>query len=131
MKNRDKPLAFLLVGAFNTAFGYFASVALYYALESYLHIVVIGLVANVICISVSFFMYKFFVFKSRNAWWTEYLRCYVVYGGSAVIGVAGLWLFVNIMNVPFWLAQGLLMGISVLASYIGHDKFTFKKLEHK
>ncbi|PQV52516.1 GtrA family protein [Paraburkholderia sp. BL21I4N1] len=128
-ETRKKMLRYLLVGGLNTAFGYFATVGLYYALRPHLHIVVIGVIANVICITESFITYKLFVFNSREPWLREYLRCYVVYGSSALIGIAGLWLLVNILGIPFWLAQGLLMSVSVAISYAGHDRFTFKKAQ--
>ncbi|KMY86521.1 hypothetical protein BUMB_03733c [Candidatus Paraburkholderia calva] len=128
-ETRNKMLRYLFVGGLNTAFGYFATVGLYYLLRPHLHIVVIGLIANVICITESFTIYKLFVFNSREPWLREYLRCYVVYGTSALIGIAGLWLLVNVLGIPFWFAQGLLMGISVAISYAGHDRFTFKKIQ--
>lgn len=128
-ETRKKMLRYLIVGGLNTAFGYFVTVGLYYTLRSHLHIVVIGLIANVVCITESFLTYKLFVFNSRASWWREYLRCYVVYGGSALIGIAGLWLLVNVLGIPFWLAQGLLMVISVAISFAGHDRFTFKKVQ--
>lgn len=128
-ETRNKMLRYLFVGGANTAFGYFATVGLYYALRSHLHIVVIGVIANVICITEAFVTYKLFVFNSRSGWVREYLRCYVVYGTSAVIGIAGLWLLVNVLGVPFWLAQGLLIVISVAISYTGHDRFTFRKAQ--
>lgn len=127
---RNKLLRYLLVGGGNTAFGYLATVGLYYSLSHRLHIVIIGIIANVVCITEAFITYKLFVFNSRAGWLHEYLRCYVVYGGSALIGIAGLWLLVNIAGIPFWLAQGGLMIISVLVSFVGHDKFTFKKVSN-
>ena len=130
-ETRKKMLRYLTVGGLNTAFGYFATVGLYYTFRSHLHIVVIGAIANVICITESFVTYKLFVFNSRSSWWREYLRCYVVYGGSAVIGITGLWLLVNVFGIPFWLAQGLLMVVSVVISFVGHDRFTFKKAQRE
>lgn len=130
-ETRKKMLRYLIVGGFNTVFGYFVTVGLYYTLRSHLHIVVIGVIANVVCITVSFMTYKLFVFNSSGSWWREYLRCYIVYGGSALIGIAGLWLLVNVLGVPFWLAQGLLMVISVVISFAGHDRFTFKKVQRR
>jgi putative flippase GtrA len=126
-EEQNKKLRYLLVGGFNTAFGYIATVVIYYMMRSHLHIILIGVIANIICITVSFFMYKLFVFNSHNSWLREYLRCYVVYGGSAAIGIAGLWLLVNVLDIQFWIAQGALMVISMVISYIGHDRFTFKK----
>lgn len=87
---------------------------LYYALARWLHIVMIGVIANVICITEAFIVYKLLVFRSRGRWLTEYLRCYVIYGGDALIGIAGLWLLVDVVGVPFWIAQGFLMVVGVV-----------------
>lgn len=126
---RRKILRYLLAGGFNTAFGYGISVALYHAFAEQLHIVIIGLIANAICITEAFFMYKLLVFRSAGGWWQEYLKCFTVYGGSALTGIAGLWLFVTVIGVPFWIAQGVLMIVGIVISYIGHDRFTFKRAQ--
>jgi len=122
-----KSFHFLFWGAVNTGFGYCASVGLYYLLTPYLSLLPIMLLVNVVCITFSFTTYRFFVFKSTGIWWKEYLRSYVVYGGSAIIGIIGMLLLVDQFKIPFWLAQGLLIIVSVLFSYFGHDRFTFKR----
>jgi putative flippase GtrA len=122
-------IRYLLVGGFNTAFAYCVSVGLYYALTRRLHIVAIGAIANVICITEAFIAYKIVVFRSHGRWLREYLRCYVVYGGNALIGIGGLWLLANVIGVPFWIAQGGLMIVGIAISYVGHDRFTFDKAQ--
>lgn len=125
---RSKLLAkYFLVGGFNTVFGYLAIVFLYYSLEHKFHIVIIGIIANVICITESFLTYKFLVFKSTDSWFREYLRCYAVYGVSIVLGLFGIWFLVDVMGIRFWLAQAGLLVVSVLASFLGHKNFTFKR----
>jgi putative flippase GtrA len=117
---------YFLVGGFNTVFGYLATVTLYYSLEGLVHIILICLLANVICITESFLMYKFLIFNSRGNWLHEYLRCYMVYGVAIVLGVIGLWLLVKLMHFPFWIAQGGLVAVSVMVSFLGHRNFTFR-----
>lgn len=128
---RAKGVRFLAVGALNTAFAYAISTALYYALTPRLHIVAIGAIANVVCITESFVAYKLFVFRSQGHWLREYLRCYVVYGGNALIGISGLWLLVDVVGIAFWIAQGLLMIVGIAVSYAGHDRFTFDKAQRE
>jgi putative flippase GtrA len=125
-KVNPKHLRYLLVGGWNTLFGYGTMVGLYYLLSSHLHLVVIATIANLLAISMSFTTYKLFVFRSQGKWWHEYLRSYVVYGGNAIFGILGLWLLASGMGMPVWLAQGLLMVFGVVLSYIGHQKFTFR-----
>ncbi|KHK00159.1 GtrA family protein [Desulfovibrio sp. TomC] len=127
---RARGLPYVLVGAVNTALGYGVTVGLYYLLTPGWPLVPIAVLANVICITLSFTLYKIFIFKGRGSWLTEYLRSYVVYGGNAVFGIAGLWLLTDVFGMPVWLAQGLVMGLGVFGSFLGHELFTFKtKLE--
>jgi putative flippase GtrA len=123
----DTRLRYLAVGGVNTAFGYCASLALYYGLRQWLHLIVIALIGNVICISFSFLTYKILVFKTQGQWLREYFRCYLVYGASMILGIALLWLMVDFLAVPFWLAQGLLLCCTICLSYLGHSRYSFKR----
>lgn len=105
--------------------------ALYYSLSPRLHIVVIGLIANVVCITFSFLGYKFFVFQTRGNWLREYLRCYAVYGGAAAFGIAAIWFLVDHLHVPFWLAQAGIMALTVVLSYLAHSRFSFASSKKK
>ena len=123
---RARGLPYLLVGVVNTAFGYGVTVGLYYLLTPGWPLVPIAVLANVICITLSFALYKIFIFKGGLSWMMEYLRSYVVYGGNAAFGIAGLWLLTDAFAVPVWLAQALVMGLGVAGSFFGHELFTFK-----
>lgn len=121
-----KPVRYLLVGGWNTVFGYCAAVGLYYILSPALHIIVISALANILAISMSFATYKVFVFRTTGNWWREYARSYVVYGSAAVIGTVILWLLVDVFHIRIWLAQAGTMGAVVVLSYFAHDRFTFR-----
>lgn len=129
-QQRDrKGVRYLLVGGLNTAFAYAVSVGLYYGLSRWLHVVTIGVIANIVCITEAFIAYKLLVFRSPGSWLREYVRCYVVYGGNALIGVVGLWLLVKVIGMRFWIAQGVLMMLGIAISYVGHNRFTFNKAQ--
>ena len=117
---------YLLVGVFNTVFGYALSLLVYHFLQNNLSIVVIGIMINVISITVAFLGYKLFVFESSGNWLHEYLRCYVTYGFSAVLGIALIWLFVEQWGWIFWFSQGLIIILSTVISYFMHRHFTFR-----
>ena len=85
------------------------------------------MLANILNISMSFLTYKIFVFKTRGNWLSEYVRCYVVYGNIAIVGMLLIWLMVDFFMVPFWIAQALILLITVIISYVAHARFTFKK----
>lgn len=124
--SREK-IRYLMAGGFNTVVGYFIGVGLYKVLGSNLSIVWIGVISNILSITVSFLSYKTLVFKTRGMWLTEYIKSFIVYGGIAVIGIFCLWVFVDKMKISIWLAQALVMGMTVIISYLGHSRFTFRR----
>jgi len=124
--SREK-MRYLIAGGFNTLVGYSIGVGLYKALGSNLSIIWIGVISNILSITVSFLSYKILVFKTKGMWLTEYIKSYIVYGGIAVIGIFCLWVFVDKMKISIWLAQALVIGMTVIISYVGHSRFTFRR----
>lgn len=117
---------FLVAGAWNTLFGYVAGIALYSQIGRTVGVIVVGILGSILSISMAFLTHKLFVFRTSGHWVSEYLRSYVVYGGTAGVGIALLYLFVEILAIPFWLAQLLVIAATVVASYLGHSRFTFR-----
>ena len=126
---------YLLVGAWNTLFGY-GSFAFFTAVlnplipHSYITACVISSVLN---ISVSYLGYKFFVFKTKGNYLREWIRCVGVYSGGILFGVVTLPVLVLIIrrNTRFfvqapYIAGALLTGITVIYSFLGHKKFSFR-----
>jgi putative flippase GtrA len=122
-----RALRYLVVGGFNTMIGYGVGVGSYLFLASHLPILAIGLIGNVIAISISFVTYKIFVFKTQGQWLIEYAKAFVVYGAMALLGIALLWLLVGQLHLSIWLAQGIIIGTTVVISYLSHARFTFHR----
>ena len=129
-------LRFLLVGVWNTGFGY-ASFALLthllatrYPLFGYL---VAAAVSSLLNISIAFLGYKWFVFKTRGDYVREWLRCVAVYGSSIVIGLLILpalvfllrWLWGLDAAAPY-VAGALLACFNAGYNFVGNKAFTFK-----
>ncbi len=87
----------------------------------------IGVISNILAISFSFVTYKLFVFQTQGRWLTEYLKSYIVYGSSALLGIGLLWLLVGQLMVSIWIAQGIIIIITIIVSYLGHSRFTFRR----
>lgn len=119
-------IRYLLAGAWNTFLGYIAGLALYYGLEGRIHVVTVGVMANIFAITMAFMTYKLFVFRTKGNWLGEYFRAYLVYGATGVMSIGLLWLLVGGLELPFWLGQGMAIILTVVASYIFHARFTFK-----
>ena len=126
---------YLVVGVWNTAFGYgtfalFTWVLGHYIPASY---IAASLLSSILNITVSFLGYKLFVFKTKGNYLREWTRCLMVYSGSILIGLALLpptvfavsYVTGNERAAPY-IAGALLMGGQVILSFIGHKKFTFK-----
>lgn len=125
----DKKLRYLFVGGINTVFGYISGIFLYNFLSPVFHIIFIATMINIINISFSFMTYKLVVFKTKSVWWQEYFRSYLVYGVSALINIGLIWILVGVLEIPFWIAQGVLILLTVVFSYLGHSRFTFANRE--
>lgn len=121
------PKKFLFIGLINTIFGYAIGLGNFFLLNNYIGIVAVGVLNNVASISFSFFMFKKFVFKTKNTNWIyEYLRSYVVYALKGAIGILTLWFCIKIIEIDIYISQAISMAITIFLSYKGHKNFTFK-----
>lgn len=118
-------IRYLVAGVWNTFFGYIVGLALFYGFDGRVHVVMIGVMANILAITMAFLSYKLFVFRTKGNWLSEYFRAYLVYGATGIISIGLLWLLVDGVGLPFWLGQGMAIVITVVTSYIFHARFTF------
>jgi putative flippase GtrA len=129
-------LRYILVGGFNTAFGYGLFALLNWAFRglgsySYMYAAVL---ANLIAITVAFLGYKWFVFRTRGNYLIEWIRCLGVYGSSMLINLAGLPILVPIFrhhlqrpeHAPYF-AAAILAVVTVLFSFVGHKNISFRQ----
>jgi putative flippase GtrA len=130
-------LRYLLVGAWNTLFG-FGTFALFTALlapagrQSYILAVIPSTLIN---ISVSFFCYKWFVFKTKGNYFREWCRCVAVYSSSIALSMGLLPIVVFIIRHRFgyesqapYIAGALLGMVTVILSFFGHKHISFRQL---
>ena len=93
-------LRYILVGGFNTLFGYLLFALLNWLFSDlshygYLYAAVVG---NVIAITVAFLGYKWLVFRTRGNYLIEWIRCVGVYGSTMLIGLVGLAVLVPVFR---------------------------------
>lgn len=123
----SRKFRYLIVGGVNTAFGYLVGVGIYKLLVGFYSIWIIGLISNLLAIAFSFVTYKLFVFKTKGQWVTECIKAYLIYGLMALIGIVFLWFYVDSLGFSIWMAQGLVILSTVILSYIGHSRVTFRR----
>jgi putative flippase GtrA len=126
---------YLLVGAWNTLFGY-GSFAFFTAFLSPMiphSYIAASIISSLLNISVSFFGYKWFVFKTKGNYLREWLRCVAVYSGGILFGVLTLPILVALIrhNTRFfaqapYIAGAILTAFMVVYSFIGHKNFSFR-----
>ncbi len=128
-------LRYLVVGIWNTVFGYASFALLTYWLTPLIpaSYMVASLLSSLVNITVSFLGYKWWVFKTQGNYLREWLKALMVYSGSIAIGLVLLpptvaaitWLTQDPVKAPY-IAGAALMGFNVLISFIGHRRFTFR-----
>jgi putative flippase GtrA len=130
---------YLCVGGFNTAFGY-GTYALGLTLLNrvvpqhllYLTVVLASIVSTPLNITVAYFGYKLFVFKTKGNYLLEWLKAFAVYGtgmipGLVVLGALTRWLQTMMRYaLAGYVAGAIVIGVSTVYSFVGHKKVTFK-----
>ena len=114
---------YLIVGVWNTFFGY-GLYALFTALLTprlrfaYIYASVFS---NLIAITVAYFGYKFFVFKTKGNYLVEWFRCILVYGSGMLPGlvllpllVGGLHYFFHLDRSAPYIAGAILLGAATM-----------------
>jgi len=118
---------FVLVGGWNTVFGYLTFVCLYYLFSKTVHYMIILIISTLISISQAYVCHKFFVFKTSGNVLKEYLKFNSVYSVTAVINMILLPILVDACHWHPVFAQGFFIVLAASFSYFGHRRFTFKK----
>ena len=127
---------YLLVGGFNTCFGYALFVSFNYLFRS-LGVYgseIASLLSNIVAITVAFLGYKWFVFRTRGHYLREWLRCLSVYGTSMVFSLVMLPPLTLLLRHWFGpsqmasnVAAAILTVFTVVGSYFGHKHFSFRR----
>jgi putative flippase GtrA len=117
---------FVIVGGYNTAFG-FAAFAAFHFLFSDLHYLGVLLLAHVVSVINAFFAYRLLVFKVRGNVLRDLMRFWTVYLGALAINAAALPVLVDVIGLHVLVSQALVVFVTALVSYVGHKRFSFKR----
>lgn len=131
---------YLLVGGWNTLFGYacfFVCTKMFLRLEPgqpSLMASAAVVASTLVNITVSFFGYKLFVFRTTGNTLHQYLRSFVVYLPTMAISAVAIApltaLFEHAGPVQKWapyIAGAVLQAVTVVVSFVGHKKVTFQE----
>lgn len=123
-----RKIRYLAAGGWNTIFGYGSFVGLYHiAVALNLHYLVALTASQVLATTNAFMMYKHFVFKTQGDYLREYFRFSAVYWVLFLFNLVLLPILVNTAHIGPVLAQGIILPVTVVASYLVHSRFSFKR----
>lgn len=129
-------MRYIFVGSLNTVFGYAVFALLNWVLRglgsfSYMYAAALG---SLITITIAFFGYKWFVFKTHGNYLIEWIRCFGVYGTSMLIGLAGLPILVTLLRphlqnpeLASYIATAIMTAMTVIFSFLGHKNVSFRR----
>ena len=129
-------LRYLLVGGFNTLFGYGIFALLNWLFTgmgrySYMYAT---LLASLIALTVAFLGYKWFVFRTHGNYLAEWIRCLGVYGSTVLISLAGMPILVPLLQRALshperasYIAGAIMTGVSIIFGFFGHKKVSFRE----
>jgi putative flippase GtrA len=121
-------LRFVIVGAWNTLFGYAAFAGFYYLTRRLeVHYLWAVLPAHVAAVLNAYLCQRWIVFGTHGPFFTTLLRFSAVYWIFFAVNVPLLPLLVQGLELHPLLAQGLLVAANAGLSYLAHDRFTFRK----
>jgi len=123
---RREQLLYLVVGGWNTVFGYCVWALMQYLLGDYLSYYVVILLAWPIAVLNAYVGYRYIVFRSRGPILRELPRFSVVYAATLVVNLALLPIALRVLPFSIYVIQALFTVVVVICSYLAHKHFSFR-----
>ena len=117
---------FLVIGGWNTLFGYGIFAALYLCFDEHANYLLIAVISHILAVTQSFISQRFLVFCAKGVLLTEYIRFHIANIGILCIGLIALSLGIEILRLSPLVAQALVIACTVLVSFFLHRFFTFR-----
>lgn len=126
---RSSKSRFIVVGLWNTAFGYLAFLAFFFAFSHHLHYLVIAVISHATAVTQAFILHRHFVFQSKGNWKSQFVRYNIGVTGIFLLGLGGLAILVGQLRYSPPVAQAAVTAISIVVSYLVHRDYSFRKSE--
>jgi putative flippase GtrA len=123
---RREQLLYLVVGGWNTVFGYGAWVLMQFLLGGYLHYLIVIVLAWPIAVLNAYLGYRYIVFRSRGPVLKELPRFSLVYLATLLVNLALLPVALRVLPFSIYAVQALFTGVVVVCSYLGHKYYSFR-----
>jgi putative flippase GtrA len=123
---RHEQILYLVVGGWNTVFGYLVWALFEYLLHDYIFYLFILVLAWFPAVLNAYVCYRYFVFRSKGSVWRELPRFSLVYVGTLCLSLIGLPILLRLLPFSIYVTQALFTAAMVIASYLSHKYFSFK-----
>ena len=120
-------ILYLVVGGWNTLFGYGIWALLYFLLRDHLHYLVILVISWPFAVANAYICYRTIVFRSTGRVSRELPRFSLVYVVTLASALIALPILVRTLPFNLYVIQALYTAVVVVLSYISHKYFSFKK----
>ena len=128
-------LKFVLVGIWNTIFGYLVFILLetlfsLYISPQYISYMSASVLGQIVAVINAFVFHKYLTFKSSakgRELIKEFFRFTMTYGFTFCLNLALLPFFVEIFHITPKVSAGIIIFIVLPINYFGHSRFSFKK----
>ena len=124
-ERRHEQILYLVVGAWNTLFGYAVWALMEYLLHDQLHYLIILVLSWPFCVVNAYVCYRIFVFRSKDSVWRELPRFSLVYLVMLAAGLLALPILLRTLPFNIYVIQAGYTGVVVVLSYLGHKFFSF------
>jgi len=117
---------FVIVGGINTLIGLSTFPLIFWFLAPLnLHYLIILLISQFLCINFSFFMNKWFVFRSHGDYLNEYLKFILFHISHIILNFVFLPILVELFAIQPIIAQFIFSILVIASSYVWYSKITF------
>jgi putative flippase GtrA len=123
---RREQILYLVVGGWNTLFGYAIWAFLNYLLHPYLHYLAIVVISWPFAVANAYVCYRCFVFRSKGSVWRELPRFSIVYVVTLVLNLIVLPILLRVVPLNLYVIQALFMAAMVVLSYLAHKYISFR-----
>lgn len=132
--NHQTKIRFVLVGLWNTIFGYLVFVGLDYLFNlffspRYVAYMSAAVLSNTIAVTNAYFFHKHLTFKSKTkgrAAFHEYLRFCITNVFTFILSLILLPICVELLNLGPKIAAAIITLFLAAVSYISHNQFSFR-----
>ena len=122
-----KEVRYLLVGAWNTAFGWILFVVLQLTAGPTIGYMAVLVISQFLGIINAYLCYRWLVFRVQGNWWLDFFRFSTVYWIVFGINLAALPLMVSVLGMNVIVSQTIFLVITIIASYVAHNRFSFRR----